>query len=213
MIIIWLLKPTTDDEIYDAQWAYMEEFQNYFADTSDSFKTDYNLTVSYLTSRSVEDEMSRVFLTDAPIYVAAIIVMVIYLSLTLGKLDKIRARPWLAVSTVFVMILALIMGYGLGLACGFAFNNLVLLVPYILLGVGVDDQIIIVESVERTPYPNGDKTRGAERLQQALKHSGLSITLTSFCSVMAFAIGSFVDIAGVSSFCVFSSFCFLANDS
>ena len=213
MIIVWSFEATTDDTIYNAQQEYMIAFQDYFAEMSASFEADYNLDIFYLTSRSVDDEMSRVFIADAPIYMAAIIVMVIYLSLTLGKFHLVYARPWLAISTVFVMILALIMGYGLGLAFGFAFNNLVLLVPYILLGVGVDDQIIIAESVDRTPYPNGDLTKGAERLQEALKHSGLSITLTSFCSVMAFAIGSLVDIAGVSSFCVFASCCFLANDS
>ena len=49
---------------------------------------------------------------------------------------------------------ALIIGLGIGAAIGYIFNPIVLLIPFILLGVGVDDDIIIVETLDITPVPD-----------------------------------------------------------
>ena len=214
LLLSWNLKGTSDEDINDAEYKYMELFQDYFGNIGvDKYENDYNMSIDYYTTRSIEDESLRVIEADSIVYIGAIFVMVVYLMFTLGnKCDKINSRPWLAVSTVLVMICALIMGYGLGLAFGYGFNSLVVLIPYILLGVGVDDQIIITESVDREKYPNNDINKGAERIESALVHSGLSITLTSFCSVMAFAVGSVIDVPGIRAFCVFAALCFLAND-
>ena len=72
-------------------------------------------------------------------------------------------------------------------------------------------EVILVDSYDRTPLPDGDDPEGPTRLQHALSSSGLSITLTSLCSVMAFFVGSAVDISAVSAFCVYAAWSFLAN--
>ena len=51
----------------------------------------------------------------------------------------------------------------------------------------------------------------AQRIGAALSHCGVSITLTSISSVVAFAIGSFADIPAITSFCMYSTLCFGAN--
>ena len=210
--VTYTLGATSNSTLYDANYAWMFEFQEYFVDHSKDWEDD-DIQVTFITSRSVEDEINRIVAADSNVYAAALFVMLVYLAFNLGDFTCIGARPWLAVTTILVMLMALIVGYGLGSAFGYDLNNIVLLIPYLLLGVGVDDEIIIVEAVDRTPYPNGDPTDGGERLKIALRDSGMSISLTSFCSVAAFTVGSFVDIPGVSSFCVFAALCFLANYS
>ena len=68
-----------------------------------------------------------------------------------------------------------------------------------------------MDADERTPLPHGDDSKDAIRVGNALSSSGLSITLTSLCSVMAFFVGSAVDLPGVSAFCVYAAWSFLAN--
>ena len=115
------------------------------------------------------------------------------------------------IGSLLATISALIIGLGIGSAFGFIFNPIVLLIPFILLGVAVDDDIIIVETLDITPFPDNDIEKQDIRTGNALRHAGVSITLTSFSSVLAFAIGSLTDIPGISSFCAFGSLCFMAN--
>ena len=61
------------------------------------------------------------------------------------------------------------------------------------------------------PDDSDQSNSKAIRLANALSSSGLSITLTSLCSVVAFLVGSAVDIPGVSAFCVYAAWSFLAN--
>ena len=85
------------------------------------------------------------------------IVMLVYLSITLqNDCNCVSMRPLIALGSLLSTICALIMGLGIGAACGIEMNTLVLLIPFILLGVGVDDDIIIVETLNRTPLPNND---------------------------------------------------------
>ena len=71
--------------------------------------------------------------------------------------------------------------------------------------------VILVDSYDRTPITDGDGLDEHIRLSNALSSSGLSITLTSLCSAMAFFVGSAIDISGVSSFCIYAACSFLAN--
>ena len=148
---------------------------------------------------------------DLPIFGASFVVMLVYLALTLGKFNCVEARPLIAVGSLLSTICAIVMGFGLGSAFGYDFNVVVTLIPLIILGVGVDDDIIIVESLNRTPLPDNDIKKEDERFGNAMAHSGLSITLTSFSSIVAFLIGSAVDLPGIESFCIYACLCFLAN--
>ena len=205
----YIMSATTNDTIYDANYEWMFEFVEYWSADDTPIPSDYS--ISYFTSRSITDEIGRVVSSDAQVYLAAILTMFVYLAFTLGDFTCLGARPWLAVVTIFVMIMALITSYGIGCAMGYPMTSLVFLIPYLLLGVGVDDEIIIVEAVDREQEVIGDQEAGGERFEKALRDCGLSISLTSFCSVMAFAIGSTVTMPGVTSFCVYAALGFFAN--
>ena len=115
---------------------YMGEFQDYWSNRSENYD---GLNIAYFTNRAFDDEISRLLSNDIPIFFLALFCMLIYLMFTLGKLSCIGARPWLATSAMIVMVLALIMGFGIGMLTQTTFNTICALVPFILLGVGVDD--------------------------------------------------------------------------
>ena len=74
-----------------------------------------------------------------------------------------------------------------------------------------NDAVILVDSYTRTRSQCADEYDDSVRLANALSSSGLSITLTSLCSTMAFFVGSSVDMPGVSAFCIYAAWSFLAN--
>ena len=71
-----------------------------------------------------------------------------------------------------------------------------------------------MDTHERSPLPDGHESNDAnsKRFANALSSSGLSITLTSLCSAIAFFAGSSVNIPAAHSFCIYAAWSFLAND-
>ena len=209
------LESTSDSDVYDGIRAYMLEYIDFMLD--DFSKSDFGLDgleVTFFSSRSFGDEAASVLLADAGVYAATFIVMIVYLAFNLGSFSCVGARAWLAGVTMLCMIMALLIGYGLSCGFGLVLNTVCFLLPYILIGVGVDDEILIIEAVDRTPYPSNEDPYGiggAKRFEKALKHCGLSISLTSFCSVMAFLVGTNVTMPGVQAFCAVAAFSFSAN--
>ena len=135
----YYLQGTKDPELKEIINEYMLAFTNYWMEHQNDYP---NLKVYYYSDRAFDDETFRVLLQDLPLFAAAICIMLIYLMLTLGNMSCVGARPLLACSAIIVLICALVVAFGIGSILGKEFTTIVMLVPYILLGVGVDDMII-----------------------------------------------------------------------
>lgn len=79
----------------------------------------------------------------------------------------------------------------LAIAC----SPLMSVLPFLLLGIGVDDMFVIVNSYDNTPA----HLPVPERVALALAESGSSVTVTSLTDVLAFFIGSFTSLPALRS--------------
>ena len=131
------LQGSTDKAVQDAVYQYARAWNTYWNEHHDDYTEHFEIT--YYSGPLLDDEIARLVNGDAITFAAAFLLMLIYLMFTLGKFSCIGARPWLALSAVIVLIGALAIGFSIALCCGFAFNSIVMLVSFILLGVGVDD--------------------------------------------------------------------------
>lgn len=117
--------------------SYARAWASYWLNHRDDYKAYFEITC--YSQVLVDDEISRVVDGDLPTFALAFLMMLVYLMFTLGKFSCTEARPWLALSAVIILIGSIIVGFSIGLCTGFAFNFLVMIVPLILLGVGVDN--------------------------------------------------------------------------
>ena len=62
------------------------------------------------------------------------------------------------------------------------------IIPFLLLGIGVDDMFVIVQSLDNLEARPGE--RPEERVARALEHAGVSILVTSITDAATFFIGS-----------------------
>ena len=74
------------------------------------------------------------------------------------------------------------------------------LMPFLLIGIGVDDMFVIANAVDQVPFSKDPN----ERLIKAMRHAGPSITITSFTNALAFYFGSTTSLVALKSFCQFA---------
>jgi predicted RND superfamily exporter protein len=71
-------------------------------------------------------------------------------------------------------------------ALGHKFSNIHSLLPFLLLGIGVDDMFVVCNAVDQTDINDS----AVKRMRVAMSHAGPSITITSFTNAVAFFFGS-----------------------
>lgn len=120
-----------------AVFDYQTSFVDFWLNANDVNTS--GLTVNVMAERSFDDEFGRVVNNEVGVFIAALFTMLAYLMMTLGDFTLVGARPYLAISAIFVMVCSLGTGFGISAVFQFEFNTVVMLVPFILLGVGVDD--------------------------------------------------------------------------
>merc|ERR1712157_499038 len=79
------------------------------------------------------------------------------------------------------------------------------MIPFLLAGIGADDIYIIANAIDQTPFFKPTE----ERIVDAVRRAGPSITITATTVVLAFIIGSITSLIALRSFCQFAAACML----
>jgi len=88
---------------------------------------------------------------------------------------------------------AVIVAYGIGAMCFLLYGPVNKILPFMLLGIGIDDMFVIIQCWNNL-YPSTltkqSKLSLPERMGNAMKHAGVSITVTSLTDIAAFGVGA-----------------------
>merc|ERR1719492_520378 len=87
---------------------------------------------------------------------------------------------------------------------GLFFADLHPAIPFLILGIGVDDMFLIVQAIDNLAKTDPNLST-EERVANAMKHAGISITVTSLSGIAAFLIGSTTRMPILRSFCLFAA--------
>ena len=181
-------------------------------------------SVVYLQAfRSLDDELLRAVSGDIPLFSLTMTLMCSFCCIVLGKSDGsgsgskwISSRILLANGGLGLVMLAMIGGYGLCAGLGFEFTQLQQILPFILIGIGVDDMVIIVSALDRVSELE-PTLPVATRVGKAFARCGLSITLTSATDITAFLLGSVSKLPAIRLFCIYAAaailltYCFMCT--
>ena len=180
--------------------------------STDRCPEDKLLKISAQAPRSLSDEFGSLILGDVARLSIAYVGMICYLMLMLSKYDPVHSKIAMSCTAFAIVMMSYGACIGTGSFLGQKNNNLNTNIPFLLLGLGVDDAFVL--SAEFTRATRADPTLPiSERLGLAMKHGGVSILITSATDAMAFFIGSTTVIPALHWFCIFAglgvSFCFL----
>ena len=142
-------------------------------------------------------------LGDAILMLTAIMLVGSYSFFFLGGCSPIHMR----FSVAAIGLVCVGLSFTSGCCIAFYFeqkvSNIHAILPFLLIGIGVDDMFVVCNAIDQTPYHLSIK----ERLRLGVLHAGPSITITSLTNCLAFAFGSFTSLIGLNSLCIYSCLC------
>lgn len=160
-------------------------------------------------ARSFDDEFGDAINGDISKIVISYVLIIIYLFLNLGKRDKVHSMIAQSGGTLIVIGAAYVGSNGFGGLCGVKTNPLNNNIPFLLLGLGVDDAFVIVSEFVR--HSVTDPTRPIpERIGFAARTGGMSVLVTSLTDALAFLVGSTTKLPALSGFCLYAGLAIVA---
>lgn len=172
-----------------------------------------NLTLSFSSESSIEDELKRESYADVITILISYLVMFAYISVTLGDSPHlssfyISSKVLLGLSGVLVVVLSVLGSVGFFSAFGVKSTLIIMeVIPFLVLAVGVDNMCILVHAAKRQPV----EISLEERISNALVEVGPSITLASLSEVLAFAVGAFITMPACRVFSMFAAMAVLLD--
>ncbi|XP_072956194.1 uncharacterized protein [Typha angustifolia] len=166
-----------------------------------------NLTLSFSSESSIQEELKRESTADAITIVISYLVMFAYISFTLGDNAHfpslfVSSKVLLGLSGVFLVMLSVLGSIGFFSAIGVKSTLIIMeVIPFLVLAVGVDNMCILVHAVKR----QSSELALEGRISNALVEVGPSITLASLSECLAFAVGTFTPMPACRIFSMFAA--------
>ena len=159
------------------------------------------ISVTVRMTRSFTDETSKAIFFDLKRVIFCGLIMYLYTAIALGRLDFVEQRSYLTFVGIVSIMLSLEVCIGITAAIGYPYSPHHALLPFIMIGIGVDNMFVIVES-----WYNLDEFRNAQDLEknmgETIKHAGVAITVTSLTDMFAFGVGCLTLLPGLEAFCL-----------
>jgi len=182
------------------------DFEQFLIDHSAKVNGNSNLEIVVFTARSFNDVSFETIFFDIWKMLGGYVIMFAFTVIMLGKLSKTEVRLYLAAAGMFSCVLGLGAAFGIMFLLGMEYNQCHHILPFIAIGIGIDDMFVIMEcwynqldDHSHLPLP--------ERIGHTMRHAGISVTVTSITDVMAFGLGAFTIMPGLQAFCVSAAIC------
>lgn len=155
-----------------------------------------SLVVYKVVESSFDDELARNVGGDVSLFVMTYAAMCIFCCAVLGSYNNIWLPPYgcvqqrwgLGTAGACLVFSSMGAGYGFASLTGAKFTTLQMILPFVLLGIGVDDMLILTFAFDaaKKAHPDADIP---ELCALAVRQTGISITLTSITAALAFLLG------------------------
>ncbi|XP_021948457.1 protein patched homolog 2 isoform X2 [Folsomia candida] len=191
-----------DDDCLEWELKWIDLMKNISKDMPPGINT------YFVNSQSWMEISEATILDDGMQLAMGFIIMFFYVGIMLGKFNVVEQRPLLTIAGLSCVGLACVVSYGLCSLCFIVYGPVNKILPFLLLGIGIDDMFVIMQcwnNLFSSPLTNKSKLSIPERMGMAMKHAGVSITVTSLTDVAAFGVGASTIMPGLQSFCIYAA--------
>lgn len=176
----------------------------------------FNLTgteIFYEAGRSFADISGTVMVKDLDKLLVGILLMFFYIQFALSRFNWLEIKLTLGSVGLLCVGLAYACTIGWCSIFGVSFGPVHSSLPFLLMGLGIDDMFVMSACWENLPESASQKSLPL-RIGLMLKHAGVSIVITSFTDIVALLIGAITILPSLKSFCIYAAvgvffiFCF-----
>lgn len=199
--MMYVMQDPADDSTYQKVLNFEKEFLGTVARMKNQLKF---VDVHYTSSRSIDDAVNESTMSDVSLFSLTFLFMILFSCLASGNFSNpTQGHALLATSCVIAVGYGIISGLGLGMWLGIPFISIVGILPFLVLGVGLDDMFIIVNEFDRLP-------RGLSVVRcvsRVMTNTGSSITMTTVTTLVAYLISTSTSFLAIRYFCLYAAFC------
>ncbi|XP_055739270.1 protein patched homolog 1 isoform X1 [Salvelinus fontinalis] len=193
-----------DYEIHDINWnedkatAILESWQRKFVEVAHGSIPQNSTSEIHAFSTTTLNDIMKSFSDISVIRVAGgYLLMLAYACVTMLRWDCAKSQGAVGLAGVLLVALSVAAGLGLCSLLGLSFNAATTQVlPFLALGIGVDDMFLLAHSFTET----GINIPFKERTGDCLRRTGTSVALTSINNMIAFFMAALVPIPALRAF-------------
>jgi Niemann-Pick C1 protein len=157
-----------------------------------------------MAMRSFKDISGEDIQSDLSLFIFGYILVFCFVMLMIGKFNVVETRAFLSIIGIICVGMGIMSTYGLCGALGLPYTNMNSIMPFLLLGIGIDDMFVIIQSFDNLRGESLTKTL-LPRFGLTMKHAGVAITITSVTDLLAFGVGGSTAIPALRSFCIYAA--------
>ncbi|GFO48108.1 patched domain-containing protein 3 [Plakobranchus ocellatus] len=192
----------------DTMESRTEEWEGEFIDLGLAGHSDIS-TVYVMSGKSWQEESGKAIDGDVTLLSVGYFIVILFVLAVLGKFNLMEQRAWLTLGGFICIGLSILVSIGLSSAFQQGYGPLQSVLPFLLLGIGVDDMFVIMGALNNL-LPQEQDYDIPRKIGEVLRHAGVSITVTSFTDFVAFMVGATTIIPALRSFCIYAAVGILA---
>jgi len=141
---------------------------------------------------------------DADKLVLGYMLVFLYVNMMLSKMNCVEQRIWLSTVGILSVTMGMIAGYGLCSMFGLFYSAAHTVIPFLLLGIGIDNIFVITQTFNTMDSSTSPKDL-SKLFGQTMSHAGVAVSVTTFTDVIAFLVGSNTVLPCLQSFCIYAA--------
>ncbi|XP_050562223.1 protein patched homolog 1-like [Spodoptera frugiperda] len=189
-------------------------WESEFLDLMESISHNFSdINIYYEAGRSFADISGKAMFDELDKLFLGILLMFLYIQFALSRYNWLEIKLTLGSVGLLCVGLAYITAVSWCSVLGISFGPIHSSLPFLLMGLGIDDMFVMNACWNNLPDSAAKKTLPV-KVGLMLKHAGVSIVITSFTDIVALLIGAITILPSLKSFCIYAAmgvffiFCF-----
>lgn len=197
MQLKYLIRDPPEDDVNKKVLEWEKTFLDKVASMSASCFEIY-----YEAERSTDDAIKENSSADITLVSITFTIMISFACFMLGKfVNPLTGHSMLANVGVLAVAFGILAGMGLGTWSRVTYVNMIGVVPFLVLSIGIDDMFIIVDELDRQPRDMGV----IRTVKEVMSRTGATVTMTTMTDLVAFAVSTSTAFPAIRYFCTYAA--------
>lgn len=198
-ITYYVAEPSNDEDSNR-----VEDWEELFTEKLSSLQHGLlNVTIFLSAERSLDDAIADSSSSDIRWFSLTFTLMLQFASMMVGKLfrNPLTGHSLLALGGTFSVGLGILAGFSLSMMIQTPFVRIVGVLPFLVIGIGLDDMFIIVDHLDRQDR----HLKVPATVRQVMSGTGVTITMTTLTDLVAFAVSTKSQFPSITYFCTYAA--------